>query len=89
MAVITTADMRADSDVRSAFGSVGMTAVNTDVVPSDVVHLGTSPSSDAILMLVRVANFTNAEAGRAYKNATFPVYHFARLTPSPVCPSRV
>ena len=73
--VTTTADMKTDLAVREAFTAAGVpaTAINTDVIPSSLVKMGTGPLSDTLSMLYRVAIFQNHVQGEAYLNTSWPI----------------
>ena len=70
--VTTTADIQTDQSVRMAFTEAGVpaTAINTDIVPSSLVRLGTA---DTFTMLYCVAIFEDPEEGQAYIDTTWPV----------------
>ena len=66
--VIFTADRRIYDRVVAAARSAGYPAsmLNRYTVPSNVLRLGTSPTSDTFLILVRTANFKSDAAGERY-----------------------
>ncbi|MBM3120296.1 MAG: hypothetical protein FJ006_12275 [Chloroflexi bacterium] len=69
--IIITADKGTDQRVRSAAASAGYPAdiINTYVVPSSMVKLGTGPEFDTIVFGQRMALFADEKAGQEYVNA--------------------
>ena len=69
--IIITADRRTDQRIRSAAMSAGYPEdiINTYVIPSSMVKLGTGPEFDTIVFGQRMALFADEEAGQEYVNA--------------------
>lgn len=68
--IIITADKGTDQQIRSAVVSAGYpeNIINTYVVPSSMVKLGTGPESDTIVFAQRMALFADEQAGQEYIN---------------------
>jgi hypothetical protein len=69
--IIVTADKGTDQRVRSAAVSAGYSEdiINTYVIPSSMVKLGTGPEFDTIVFGQRMALFADEKAGQEYVNA--------------------
>jgi len=69
--IIITADKGIDQRIRSAAVSAGYSEdiINTYVVPSSMVKLGTGPEYDTIVFGERMALFADEKAGQEYVNA--------------------
>jgi hypothetical protein len=69
--IIITADKGTDQRIRSAATSAGYSSdiINTYVVPSSMVKLGTGPEFDTIVFGQRMALFADEKAGQEYVNA--------------------
>jgi len=69
--IIVTADKGTDQRVRSAAVSAGYSAdiINTYIIPSSMVKLGTGPEFDTIVFGQRMALFADEKAGQEYVNA--------------------
>lgn len=69
--LIITADKGTDQRIRSAALSAGYPEdiINTYVIPSSMVKMGTGPEFDTIVFANRNALFADEEAGQAYVNA--------------------
>ena len=78
--IIVTADKGTDQRIRSAAVSAGYSAdiINTYVIPSSMVKLGTGPEYDTIVLGQRMALFADEKAGQEYVNA---VSAAIRVTP--------
>lgn len=78
--VISTADLAMDQAVRDAFVAAGLptTAINTDIIPSNLVKMGYEILADTFGMLYRAAIFEDPKQGQAYINTTWPVF---KVTP--------
>ena len=82
--IIVTADKGTEQRIRSAAASAGYSAdiINTYVIPSSMVKMGTGPEFDTIVFGHRMALFADEKAGQEYVNA---VSAAIRVTPkSPV-----
>ncbi|MCX6002547.1 MAG: hypothetical protein NTY79_08485 [Chloroflexi bacterium] len=68
--IIITADRGTDQRIRSAAISAGYSEsiINTYVVPSSMVRLGTGPEFDTIVVAQRMALFADEKAGQKYVN---------------------
>jgi hypothetical protein len=79
--IIVTADKGTDQRIRSAAISAGYSEsiINTYVIPSSMVKLGTGPEFDTIVFGQRMALFADEEAGQAYVNA---ISAAIRVTPT-------
>ncbi|MDQ1257344.1 MAG: hypothetical protein QG656_1948 [Candidatus Hydrogenedentes bacterium] len=66
--VIVTADKATETKVRESLDKAGYSnrIVNTMVIPSDTVRLGTDPQDDRMCILTRCAFFKDPAAGAAY-----------------------
>jgi hypothetical protein len=80
--IITTADKGTNERVRSAAQKAGYPAgmINDDIIPSGLIRMGLSNTSDTIAFIHRLAFFANETEGAEYMNGT-PGYVF-RLTPT-------
>jgi hypothetical protein len=69
--IIVTADKGTEQRIRSAAASAGYSAdiINTYVIPSSMVKMGTGPEFDTIVFGHRMALFTDEKAGQEYVNA--------------------
>jgi len=69
--IIVTADRSTDQRIRSAAVSAGYSEdiINTYVIPSSMVKLGTGPEFDTIVFGHRMALFADEKAGQEYVNA--------------------
>ncbi len=69
--IIITADKGTDQRVRSVLVSAGYSEdiINTYVVPSSMVKLGTGPEFDTMVIGHRMALFADEKAGQEYVNA--------------------
>src|SRR4030066_694761 len=69
--IIVTADKGTDQRIRSAPASAGYSAdiINTYVIPSSMVKMGTGPEFDTIVFGHRMALFADEKAGQEYVNA--------------------
>jgi len=69
--IIITADKGTDQRIRSAALSAGYPEdiINTYVIPSSMVKMGTGPEFDTIVFGHRMALFADEKAGQAYVNA--------------------
>jgi len=69
--IIVTADKGTDQRIRSAAASAGYSAdiINTYVIPSSMVKMGTGPEFDTIVFGHRMALFADEKAGQEYVNA--------------------
>jgi len=78
--IIVTADKGIDQRIRSAAVAAGYSEdiINTYVVPSSMVKLGTGPEFDTIVFGQRMALFADEKAGQEYVNA---VSAAIRVTP--------
>ncbi|MCX6009731.1 MAG: hypothetical protein NTW48_06845 [Chloroflexi bacterium] len=79
--IIVTADKGIDQRIRSAATSAGYSAdiINTYVIPSSMVKMGTGPECDTIVFGHRMALFADEKAGQEYVNA---VSVALRVTPT-------
>jgi len=79
--IIITADKGTDQRIRSAAVSAGYSEdiINTYVIPSSMVKLGTGPEYDTIVFGQRMALFTDEKAGQEYVNA---ITAAIRVTPN-------
>jgi hypothetical protein len=79
--IITTADKGTNEKVRSAATKAGYptSMMNTDIIPSELIRMGITNTSDTITFIHRVAMFANATRGAEYINGTPGVVF--RLTP--------
>ena len=73
--VTSTADIETDSMVRKAFVKAGLSesVINTDIIPSELVKMGSGTFDDTFGVLFRVAVFQNPDEVKAYINYTWPV----------------
>lgn len=80
--IITTADRGTNERVRNAAIRAGYskTMMNDDIIPSGLIRMGLSNTSDTITFIHRLAFFANETQGEEYMNGT-PGYVF-RLTPN-------
>lgn len=80
--IITTGDMGTNDLVRKAALKAGYPTgiINTDIIPSGLIRMGLSNTSDTITFIHRLAFFANETRGNEYLNGT-PGYVF-RLTPN-------
>ena len=80
--IITTADRGTNERVRNAAIRAGYstTMINDDIIPSGLIRMGLSNTSDTITFIHRLAFFANETEGNEYLNGT-PGYVF-RLTPN-------
>ena len=80
--VITTADRGIDQRIRAAAEAAGYdeSIVNTQVLPSTMLNMGSANKSDTFAMYIRPAMFKNIQAGNDYLNNT-PAKVF-RITPN-------
>jgi hypothetical protein len=78
--IIITADRGTDQRIRSAAVSAGYSesVINTYVIPSSMVKMGTGPEFDTIVFGQRMALFADEKAGQEYVNA---VSAALRVTP--------
>jgi len=78
--IITTADRGTDERVRKAALMAGYSAnmMNTDVIPSRLIRMGTANVSDTVIFVHRLAFFANETLGNEYLNS--PPGHVLRLT---------
>lgn len=78
--IIITADRGIDQRIRSAAVSAGYPEdiINTYIIPSSMVKLGTGPEYDTIVFGQRMALFADEKAGQEYVNA---VSAAIRVTP--------
>jgi len=69
--IIVTADKGTEQRIRSAAESAGYSAdiINTYVIPSSMVKMGTGPEFDTIVFGHRMALFADEKAGQEYVNA--------------------
>jgi len=69
--IIVTADKGTDQRIRSAAVAAGYSEdiINTYVIPSSMVKLGTGPECDTIVFGQRMALFADEKAGEEYVNA--------------------
>jgi len=69
--IIVTADKGIDQRIRSAAVAAGYpeSIINTYVIPSSMVRLGTGPEFDTIVFGQRMALFADEKAGQEYVNA--------------------
>jgi hypothetical protein len=69
--IIITADKGTDQRIRSAAVAAGYSEniINTYVIPSSMVKLGTGPDFDTVVFGQRMALFADEEAGQKYVNA--------------------
>jgi hypothetical protein len=68
--IIITADKGTDQRIRSILEATGypQDIINTYVIPSSMVKLGTGPDYDSIVFGQRMALFTDQQAGEKYAN---------------------
>jgi hypothetical protein len=80
--IVVTADEGIAQRVRAAAEAAGFPAsiMNTDVIPSSLVHMGLERNADQFLVILRLAFFEDRQAGQAYM-AHIPARVF-RVTPS-------
>jgi len=79
--IIFTADKGADQRIRSALISAGYSAdiINTYVIPSSMVKLGTGPECDTIVIGHRTALFADEKSGQEYMDKVSLAF---RVTPT-------
>ena len=72
--IIITADKGTDQMVRAALATAGYAEdiINTYIIPSSMVKLGTGPEYDTIVFGQRMALFADEKAGQEYVNAITP-----------------
>lgn len=80
--IITTADKGTNELVRKAAARAGYQSgmINDDIIPSKLIQMGISNTSDTITFVLRVAFFTNETAGKKYLDN--PPGYVLRLTPN-------
>lgn len=80
--IITTADMGTNELVRKAALKAGYQAgmINDDIIPSGLIRMGLSNTSDTISFVHRLAFFANETAGEEYMDN--PPGYVLRLTPN-------
>jgi hypothetical protein len=80
--IISTADRGIDERVRAAAESAGypQEIINTEVLPSAMLRLGTNKQDDAMAFLHRMYSFKDPQAGSAYMNNLSGIV--LRITPN-------
>ncbi|MBM4446310.1 MAG: hypothetical protein FJ023_03025 [Chloroflexi bacterium] len=94
--IIITADKDTDQRIRSVATAAGYSEdiINTYVIPSSMVKLGTGPEFDTIVFGQRMALFADEKAGQEYVNAVSLAYRVipessTKLDPFPAPELRV
>jgi hypothetical protein len=94
--IIITADKGTDQRIRDALVEAGypQSIINTYVIPSSMVKLGTGPEYDTVVFGQRMTLFTDNQTGEKYVNAITPALRVvpkihAKLDPFPAPVLRV